>query len=227
MPHILVIDSDEASLHNTSDVLEKARYHITRADDARTALRIFDNQPPDLILLESVLNDNDGFEVCRRIRRSSDVPIMFYSTQARVEERVHGLQQGADDYISKYCQPTELLARIRAVLNRAERARRLPSDAISAGSWTLDPQRQLCLIDGAREVELTPRETHLLGLLIKRSGQVCTTGQIVRHVWNFAGRQARSIVATSVWRLRSKLELNVQEPRHILTVRNIGYTFRP
>lgn len=227
MPHILIVDSDESSLHNTSDLLEQARYRITRADDARGALRSVDKQAPDLILLDSMLRDNDGFELCRRIRRASDIPIVFYSSRSQVEDRVEGLRQGADDYISKYCQPAELLARLRAVLARVERSRRLPNDAISSGAWILDPQRQLCLIDGAREVELTPRETHLLGLLLKRSGRVCTTGQIVRHVWNFAGRQARSIVATSVWRLRSKLELDAQQPQHILTVRNIGYTFRP
>jgi DNA-binding response OmpR family regulator len=227
MPHILVVDGDETSMHHTMGMLERERYHISKAPDARSAVRMVTQQAPDLILLEALLPDSDGFDVCRRIRRTSDVPIIFYSNNAQVEQRVAGLETGADDFVSKHCPSVELLARVRAVLARAERARRLPTTAISSGSWTLDPQRQLCMIAGSREVELTPRETHLLGLLLKRSGRVCTTGQIVRHVWSYAGRQARSIVATSVWRLRAKLEDDAQQPQHILTIRNVGYTFRP
>jgi DNA-binding response OmpR family regulator len=227
MPHILVVDGDETSIHQTQGVLEQERYHISRAADARSAVRLFSQQTPDLVLLEALLPDSDGFEVCRRIRRTSDVPIIFYSMNAHVEQRVAGLETGADDFVRKHCPSIEFLARVRAVLARAVRARRLPTTEISSGAWTLDPQRQICLIHGAKEVELTPRETHLLGLLLKRSGRVCTTGQIVRHVWSYAGRQARSIVATSVWRLRAKLEDDAQQPRHIVTVRNVGYTFRP
>ncbi|HEU5086471.1 MAG TPA: response regulator transcription factor [Roseiflexaceae bacterium] len=227
MPHILIVDGDEASMHHTRGLLEHERYHISQAEDARSAVRLFGQQAPDLVLLEALLPDSDGFDVCRRIRRTSDVPIMFYSTNDHVEQRVAGLETGADDFVSKYCPAPELLARVRAVLARAERARRLPMTEITSGPWTLDPQRQVCMIEGSRKVELTPRETHLLGLLLKRSGRVCTTTQIVRHVWSYAGRQARSIVATSVWRLRAKLEIDAQQPQHILTVRNVGYTFRP
>lgn len=227
MPHILVVDSDGTSMHNTVTLLEQARYQITKAEDGRSAMRAVAGQSPDLVLLESLLPDQDGFEMCRRIRRTSDVPIIFHSTRAQTEDRVRGLQIGADDYIGKHCQPAELLARVRAVLARAERARKPPTARITAGNWTLDPSQQVCIIDGNTSVELTPRETHLLGLLLKRTGRVCTTGQIVRHVWSYAGRQARSIVATSVWRLRTKLEEDAQQPRHILTVRNVGYTFRP
>jgi DNA-binding response OmpR family regulator len=227
MPHILVVDSDQASMHNTVTILEQARYNVSEVEDGRSALRVVAANPPDLVVLETQLPDQDGLEVCRRIRRTSDVPIIFLSSHAQTDDRISGLQHGADDYISKRCPSPEILARVRAVLGRAERARRPPMDSIALGDWTLDPSRQVCVTNQGTSVDLTPREMHLMGLLFKRAGQVCPTGQIVQHVWSFAGRQARSIVATSVWRLRTKLEQDAQQPQHLLTVRNVGYTFRP
>jgi DNA-binding response OmpR family regulator len=227
MPHVLIVDSDPASQGHTTDLLSQSRFHVSTAEDGRAALRMLSANTPDLILLESLLPDQDGFEVCRRIRRTSDVPIIFLSTRAHVDDRIYGLQSGADDYISKRCAPVELLVRVKSVLQRAERARRPPTAPIELGSWMLDPVRHICTTSRGERVELTPRETHLLGLLFKRGGQVCPTTQIVRHVWSYAGRQARSIVATSVWRLRTKLEEDVQQPRHLLTVRNVGYVFQP
>ncbi|GAB4158345.1 MAG: response regulator transcription factor [Roseiflexaceae bacterium] len=227
MPHILVVDSDTTSQGHTTDMLAQARYRISTAIDGRSALRQITTHSPDLVLLESLLPDQDGFEVCRRIRRSSDVPVIFFSTRAQTDDRIAGLRSGADDYLSKRCAQIELMARIQAVMARAERARRPPRAPMSLAGWTLDPERQVCTTSNGHEVELTPRELHLLSLLFKRAGQVCPTPQIVRHVWNYAGRQARSIVATSVWRLRSKLEEDAQQPRHLLTVRNVGYTFQP
>jgi DNA-binding response OmpR family regulator len=227
MPHILVVDSDGISLQNTVALLERARYQVSEATDGRSALKTVANQTPDLVILEALLPDQEGFEVCRRIRRDSDVPIMFLSNRARSEDRVRGLRFGADDYLSKPYTPAELLARVMAVLRRAERARKPPTEAVNIGNWVLDPATQRCVTKEHTEVDLTPREVHLLAFLMKRSGRVCTTGQIVRHVWGYAGQQSRSIVATSVWRLRAKLEGNVETPRHILTVRNVGYTFVP
>lgn len=228
MPHILVVDSDRTSLLQTAELLEQARYHVSQAEDGRAALRqIGSSQAPDLILLESQLPDHDGYEICRRIRRTSDVPIIFLASRAPIEDRVHGLQTGADDFISKRCPSIEMLARVRAVMMRVERARRPPTEPIALNGWTLDPTRHVCVTARGDAIDLTPRETHLLGLLFKRAGQVCPTGQIVRHVWSFAGRQARSIVATSVWRLRTKLEEDAQQPQHLLTIRNVGYTFKP
>ena len=227
MPHVLVADGDGASLQNTVTLLEQARYQVSRASDGRSALNVIAKQTPDLILIEALLPDQEGFEVCRRIRRTSDIPIMFFSTKAGAEDRVMGLRLGADDYVSKPCAPAELLARVNAVLRRTERARQPPTAALSQGGWMLDPLKQVCLLENGKGVELTPREVRLLAFLMKRSGRVCTSSQIIRHVWGFAPQQARSIVATSVWRLRSKLERDPQNPRHLLTIRHIGYKFDP
>jgi len=225
MPHVLVADGDGTSLQNVVAVLEHARYQVSRANDGRSAMRVLTNNTPDLVLMEVLLPDQEGFEVCRRIRRTSDVPIVFLSSKARAEDRVLGLRLGADDYLAKPCAPAELLARVGAVLRRAERARRPPTTTLTPGSWTLDPLKQICTIDSGAKIELTPREVHLLAFLMKRSGRVCTTNQIIRHVWGFASKQTRSIVATSVWRLRAKLERDPQNPDHLLTVRNVGYKF--
>jgi len=221
MPHVLIADGDTASLQHVATLLEHARYQVSRASDGRSALRVIDRQTPDLVLLEALLPDEEGFEICRRIRRTSDVPIVFHSTKARAEDRVRGLKLGADDYLSK------LIARVGAVLRRVERTRQPPTAMLLCGPWRLDPVNQVCTLENDAKVVLTPRESHLLAFLMRRIGRVCTTPQIVRHVWGFAGHQARSIVATSVWRLRAKLEENAQQPRHILTVRNVGYKFEP
>jgi DNA-binding response OmpR family regulator len=225
MPHVLIADGDSASMQRVATLLEHARYQVSRASDGRSAMRVIDRQTPDLVLLEALLPDEEGFEICRRIRRTSDVPIVFHSTKARAEDRVLGLKLGADDYLTKPCPPAELIARVGAVLRRVERTRQPPTGVLVCGSWLLDPVNQTCVVEDDSKVILTPREAHLLAFLMRRSGRVCTTAQIVRHVWGFAGQQARSIVATSVWRLRAKLEDVPQEPRHILTVRNVGYKF--
>ncbi len=225
MPHVLVADSDTASLHANSVLLEQARYHVSRVKDGKDVLRVVSRQSPDLILLEAMFPDQEGFEVCRRIRRVSDVPIVFLSSRSCAEDRVEGLRLGADDYLGKPCAPAELLARVSAVLRRAERVRQPPTTAFQCGRWELDPIRQMCVLDNGATVELTPREVHLLSFLMKRSGRVCTNNQIVRHIWGYTGQQARSIVATSIWRLRAKLESDPQQPRHLLTIRNVGYKF--
>jgi DNA-binding response OmpR family regulator len=225
MPHVLIADGDGVSLRHVAALLEHARYQVSRASDGRSALRVIDKQTPDLVLLEALLPDEEGFEICRRIRRTSDIPIVFHSSKARAEDRVLGLKLGADDYLAKPCPPAELIARVGAVLRRVERTRLPPTAALTCGAWMLDPINQVCTIEDGVPVVLTPRESHLLAFLMRRMSRVCTSAQIVRHVWGFAGQQARSIVATSVWRLRAKLEENPQEPCHILTVRNVGYKF--
>ena len=108
MPHVLIADGDNASMQRVATLLEHARYQVSRANDGRSALRVIDRQTPDLVLLEALLPDEEGFEICRRIRRTSDVPIVFHSTKARAEDRVRGLKLGADDYLSKPCPPAEL-----------------------------------------------------------------------------------------------------------------------
>jgi DNA-binding response OmpR family regulator len=227
MPHVLIADSDSVSLQHLTGLLDHARYHVSHANDGRSVMRIVTDHTPDLVLLEAMLPDQEGFEVCRRIRRTSDVPIVFLSTRASAEDRVMGLKLGADDYLAKPYEPIELLARIQAVLRRVERSRRPPTTTIDCGGWALDPVQQVCIVNDGKTIELTPREVHLLSFLMRRSGRVCTTNQIVRHVWGYAGQQARSIVATSVWRLRTKLEGDQAPPRHLLTVRNLGYKFEP
>jgi DNA-binding response OmpR family regulator len=227
MPHVLVADGDSTSLQSLSALLEHARYHVSRASDGRSVMRAVADQTPDLVLLEAFLPDQEGFEICRRIRRTSDVPIVFLSNRARAEDRVQGLRVGADDYLAKPCAPAELLARVGAVLRRAERARRPPTTPLTRGPWTLDPAAQTVQVEGGQVFKLTPREVHLLSFLMKRSGRVCTTEQIVQHVWGYAGRQARSIVATAVWRLRAKIEGEHPEHSHLITVRNLGYKFEP
>lgn len=227
MPHVLIADGDVTSMQQVATLLERARYHVSKAKDGRSTVRAIARRAPDLVLMEVLLPDQEGFEVCRHIRHMSDVPIMFLSTQACSADRVRGLQLGADDYLAKPCAPSELIARIQAVLRRTERSRQPPTSSIYSGGWMLDPIRQACMLADGSRVELTPREIHLLSFLMRRPGRVCTTRQIIHHVWGQSHQQARSIVATSVWRLRMKLEGQQSEGYHILTIRNVGYKFEP
>lgn len=227
MPHILVADSDSSSRQHLIGLLERARYQVSQVSDGSSTVRLVASQRPDLVLMEVLLPDQAGFEVCRRIRRVSDVPIMFLSSRSAAEDRIKGLRLGADDFLAKPFAPAELLARVGAVLRRVDQVRRPPTTALRRGTWALDPVQQVCSVGDGRQVDLTPREVHLLAFLMQRSGRVCTTSQIVRHIWGDAGRQARSIVATTVWRLRAKLEDDHQAPQHLLTIRNVGYKFEP
>ncbi|HMO56477.1 MAG TPA: response regulator transcription factor [Roseiflexaceae bacterium] len=227
MPCVLIVEREGAAREQTSMLLERAGYHVIHAADGRAAQRILVRQTPDLMLLDTQLPGPNGFEICRRVRRFSDVPLILLSSLPTTEDLVRGLNLGADDFIGRPFTATELLVRAQALLRRCERARRPPSDEVLCGSWRLDPRRLNCRLGEDAPIELTPRELHLLSFLMRHSGRVCTTGQIAQHVWGFAGNQARSIVATFVWRLRLKLEGDTRMPRHILTVRNVGYTFQP
>ena len=225
MLSVLVVDDDERLYELLRSYFEQNGIGSAHAADGRRALQLLDEGPFDAVLLDIMMPGPDGLSVLRKIREKSRVPVIMLTAKGDETDRVVGLELGADDYLTKPCPSAELIARAGAVLRRVERTRQPPTAVLVCGTWMLDPVNQTCVLEDDTKVVLTPREAHLLAFLMRRSGRVCTTAQIVRHVWGFAGQQARSIVATSVWRLRAKLEDMPQDPRHILTVRNVGYKF--
>lgn len=180
-----------------------------------------------LVLLESLLPDESGFSLCRRIRSTSDIPIIFLSSEGQVRERVRGFQMGADDCIVKPFEPAELLARIEAVLRRCYQLPVLSLTPIMRGDITLNPITYEAICGDGQRVLLTPTEFRLLCYLMEHAGQVLSIAQILDHVWGHNGSSGRNLLAVHMHRLRSKIERNTGHPQRLVTVEHIRYTFQP
>jgi DNA-binding response OmpR family regulator len=223
--HILIADDDLPNVKLTSFLLEDAGYRTVKAFDGAGIMQQLEQHQPDLVLLDVSMPTTNGFEICRQIRRTSDIPIIFLSARSQLEDRVRGLQVGGDDYLVKPFEPAELLARIEAVLRRRS-SDVLSTDArLSMGELTLDPIEQQVLMADGRALALTPLEFRLLYYLMKNAGRVLSASQILSKVWGYDFDGESNLVAVYVRRLRSKLEPNTSPSRHIITIRNLGYKF--
>lgn len=225
--NILVVDDDIPSAKLTSYLLEEAGYRVLRAHDATSIMQVIEQHNPDLILLDIMMPKIDGFEVCRQIRRNSDVPIIFLSARSQLQDRVTGLQIGGDDYLVKPFEPSELLARVEAVLRRRNADMLNTSTRLSQGNITLDPVEHKVIFTDGRVVELTPLEFRLLYYLMKNAGRILNVTQILSKVWGYDYEGESNLVAVYIRRLRTKVEEDPDHPRHVITVRNLGYKFEP
>lgn len=225
--HILVADDDLPSVKLTSFLLEEAGYRVMKAYDGPSILQSVEQHAPDLVLLDVSMPKTTGFDICRQIRRTSDVPIIFLSARSQLQDKVTGLQIGGDDYLVKPFEPSELLARVEAVLRRRNSDMLNPSSRLSQGDITLDPVEHKVLFADERSVELTPLEFRLLYYLMKNAGRVLSTSQILNKVWGYDYEGESNLVAVYIRRLRTKVEPDVDQPRHVITVRNLGYKFEP
>ncbi|MBO2520628.1 MAG: response regulator transcription factor [Clostridia bacterium] len=222
-PRILVIEDDPA-------ISELITYHLTRegmqvltAADGREALAIFNANHPDLLLLDLMLPGLDGFEVCRRVRQASDVPIIILTAKGQEDDRVRGFELGADDYVTKPFSPKELVARIRAVLRRSHYEE--GADNLIAGELHLDLKRRR-LVVGGREIELTPKEFDLLALLMARRGQPVSRDTLLEEVWGYQFAGGTRTLDVHIRRLRQKIGDDPQHPTYIETVHGVGYRFK-
>lgn len=222
---ILVADDDLASVKLTSFLLEDAGYRVIKAYDATGVLQAIEQRSPDLVLLDVGMPKMSGFDICRQIRRMSDVPIIFVTGSSQLQDRVTGLQIGGDDYLVKPFEPAELLARVEAVLRRRNSDMVNPVTRISQGPLTLDPIEHTVLFEDGRSIVLTPIEFRLLYYLMQNSGRVLSPSQILNKVWGYDYEGESNLVAVYVRRLRAKIEQDGESPRHIITVRNLGYKF--
>jgi DNA-binding response OmpR family regulator len=224
---ILVADDDLNNVKLASFLLEEAVYKVVKAHDGQKVMGLLDEHHPDLILLDVSMPGLNGFEVCQQIRRISDVPIIFLSAHSQLNDRIRGLQIGGDDYLVKPFEPSELLARIEAVLRRSSNESLSPSTRISHGDITLDPVEHKVLFADGRVIALTPLEFRLLYYLMKNAGRVLSGSQILAKVWGYDFEGESNLVAVYVRRLRTKVEREPESPRHIITIRNLGYKFEP
>jgi DNA-binding response OmpR family regulator len=220
---ILVTDDDEWVAEYVALVLHKAGFEVTKAFTGREALSAFPKTRPDLVVLDIILPDLSGFEVCRRIRRSSRVPIVFLTCKEEDISKIKGLNLGADDYVTKPFNPDELVARVRAVIKRSGTGS--SSDVVYRGDLVIDGKKRQ-VWNKRKLVELSPREFDLLHFLCRNPGRIATRDELRREVWEGEFISERSI-DVCVKRLRGKIGDNAESAKHIKTVRCVGYTAIP
>jgi DNA-binding response OmpR family regulator len=223
---ILIVDDDRPSLKMTAFLLREEGYNVFTADNGREALSMIDEKAPDLLILDVMMPGMDGWEVTRRLRRTTNLPIIILSAKGETSDRVFGLELGADDYLAKPFEPSELVARVRAVLRRAEAFTfGEPQGQLTVEGFRLDPVNNTVSLPTGKVVELTPIEFRLLHCLLRNYGQVLTHEQLVSTVWGYDYDGYSNQVAVYIRRLRSKLEPNPDDPHFIVTARGLGYKF--
>src|SRR5436305_8083339 len=223
---ILLVDDDVQLLKVVTHNLEAAGYQVLAVRDGVQALEAIEREAPELVLLDVMLPRMDGFEVCQRVREFSAVPIIMITPRGRGQDKVKGLDLGADDYLTKPFRVDELLARVRAVLRRAQFTPNWHAQALSAattiGELTIDYARHRVTKAG-REVGLTPTEYRILAYLAQNAGRVVTQDLLLEHVWGSEYAGESHMLQVNVNRLRRKLEPDPAHPRYILTKVGIGY----
>ncbi|HEX2851220.1 MAG TPA: response regulator transcription factor [Acidimicrobiales bacterium] len=221
MAHVLLIEDDDRIRETTRFVLEDEGFQVAEERTGEAGVDACSAHAPDCVLLDLMLPGMDGFETCRALRRTSDVPILMLTARADSYDVVAGLEAGADDYVTKPFEPDELVARVRALLRRTGRTR--PEvETIVLGDLEIRPDAGVVFKAGEL-LSLTKTEFLLLCELAASPGRVFTRDVLLETVWGYAYAGDGKIVDTHVHRLRRKIEDDPTEPQHIVTVRGLGY----
>ncbi|MEU2870832.1 response regulator transcription factor [Streptomyces olivoreticuli] len=222
---VLVVDDDPTVAEVVAGYLGRAGFTVDRASDGPGALERAAALRPDLVVLDLMLPGMDGLEVCRRLRDTGPVPVIMLTARGDEDDRILGLEVGADDYVTKPFSPRELVLRVESVLRRARVRASGPSSAppLRAAGITLDPVARRASKDGT-ELALTVREFDLLAFLLRHPGRACGREELMREVWGWEFGDL-STVTVHVRRLRSKVEDDPARPRLIQTVWGVGYRF--
>ncbi|OAQ20151.1 response regulator transcription factor [Thermosulfurimonas dismutans] len=224
MRKILVVEDDRDLLEFVSRGLQEAGFSVEEALNAFAAYEILFNTEVDLVILDLMLPDMDGFEFLKKLRkRRPRLPILILSARSSVDDRVRGLELGSDDYLTKPFSFAELLARVKSLLRRASQSPEM-EEVLSAGPIRLDLLRREVRV-GEKRVELSPREFALLEYLMRHKGRVLTRIQILEKIWGYHFSPESNIVDVYICRLREKLGLRRDSRPTIRTIRQVGYTF--
>lgn len=223
---ILIVDDELSILKYLRANLETEGYQVLMAMNGSQALQTLEAEVPDLVVLDIMMPEMDGFEVCRRLREWSQLPIIMLSARADERDKVQCLDLGADDYITKPFGKNEFIARVRAVLRRAEAASAAPTTpSIKNGNLKINFSKREVTVVG-KEVALTATEYALLQELALHSGKVLTYTHLLRKVWGPDYAEEREYLHVFINRLRAKLEADPKHPRFITTVSGVGYRFK-
>jgi DNA-binding response OmpR family regulator len=222
---ILTVEDDERIRTAVKLALEDEGWIVDEADNGEDALELFARNPTDVVLIDIMLPGIDGFEVCRSIRRSSDVPIVMVTARADTHDVVAGLEAGADDYLTKPFAPKELSARIRALLRRV-RTTDPGTTHLVLGDLEIIPEEGVVTRDGT-EVHLTKTEFRLLVELGSSPGRVFSREVLLERVWGYGYFGDGRLVDVHIRRLRTKIDVDPANPRHVVTVRGLGYKLQP
>jgi two-component system response regulator RegX3 len=226
LTRVLVVEDEESYSEALSYMLRKEGFEVAVAATGPRALEEFDRNGADIVLLDLMLPELSGTEVCRRIRQSSNVPVIMVSAKDDEVDKVVGLELGADDYVTKPYSPRELVARIRAVLRRGAEAVDLAPGTLEAGPVRMDVERHVVTVRGS-EVGFPLKEFELLEMLLRNAGRVLTRSQLIDRVWGSDYVGDTKTLDVHVKRLRAKIEDDPGRPRQLLTVRGLGYKLEP
>jgi two-component system alkaline phosphatase synthesis response regulator PhoP len=223
MSKVLVVDDDPGIVKLVRAYLEQVGYEVAVAYDGKKAMQIARNDRPDLVILDLMLPEMDGWDVCRALRKESDVPIIMLTARVEESDKLIGLELGADDYVTKPFSPRELVARVRSVLRRAEG---IPARAerFSHAEITIDLSRHLVEVRG-QSVDLTPTEFDLLATMMEDPGRAFTRSQLLESVQGYAYDGYERTIDVHIKNLRQKIEQEARNPQRIKTVYGIGYKF--
>ena len=226
MTRVLLVEDEESFSLPLTYLLEQEGFEVAVAETGPDALSAFDRGGADIVLLDLMLPGLSGTEVCRQLRQRSSVPVIMLTARDSEIDKVVGLELGADDYVTKPYSTRELLARMRAVLRRGSEPEEPVPVALSVGPVRMDVERHVVTVAG-RHVQLPLREFELLELLLRNSGRVLTRGPLIDRVWGADYVGDTKTLDVHVKRLRSKVEPDPGVPRHLVTVRGLGYKFEP
>ena len=227
MSRVLVVEDEDSFSDALSFMLRKEGFEVSVAATGTQALTEFDRTGADIVLLDLMLPEMSGTEVCRQLRAKTNVPIIMVTARDAEIDKVVGLEIGADDYVTKPYSPRELVARIRAVLRRnANEAVEVATPTLAAGPVRMDVERHVVSV-GGEAVPLPLKEFELLELLLRNAGRVLTRGQLIDRVWGADYVGDTKTLDVHVKRLRSKIEPEPSTPRYLITVRGLGYKFEP
>jgi two-component system response regulator RegX3 len=228
--HVLVVEDEESFADALTVGLEREGFRVTHAADGATALRLFAADAPDVVLLDLMLPGVSGLDVCREIRATSDVPIIMVTAKGEEVDTVVGLEVGADDYVTKPYRLRELVARMRAVMRRAETrnevitAEPVGGEPLRVGDVSLDPQRHEVTVRG-EAVAMPLKEFELLELLLANAGRVLTRDTLIDRVWGSDYVGDTKTLDVHIKRLRGRIEDDAHHPTRIVTIRGLGYKY--
>ncbi|MFK3982850.1 response regulator transcription factor [Micromonospora sp. NPDC050397] len=220
--HVVVAEDDEKQAELARRYLEREGHSVVVVGDGRAALDEVRRQPPELLVLDVMMPTVDGLDVCRILRRESDLPVLMLTARSTEDDLLLGLDLGADDYMTKPYSPRELVARVRTLLRRSQRNRPPDDPVLRVGALRVDPARHEVSSDG-RQVDCTPGEFALLHAMAAQPGRVFTREQLLGHLHGFDRYITNRTVDVHVMNLRKKIEPNPRRPSRLITVYGVGY----